>query len=58
MIRSTVAQKRNCRLSEKNCIEVVTKLIEGGIIDVVYTRDGSAYITRAHLKTMVRGYGR
>ncbi|GMR47348.1 hypothetical protein PMAYCL1PPCAC_17543, partial [Pristionchus mayeri] len=41
------------KLSEANCIEVVTRLIENGVIDVVYTRDGSAYITRSHLCTMI-----
>ncbi|KAF8375420.1 ufl-1, partial [Pristionchus pacificus] len=41
------------KLSESNCIEVVTRLIERGVIDVVYTRDGSAYITRNHLCTMI-----
>ncbi|GMT23779.1 hypothetical protein PFISCL1PPCAC_15076, partial [Pristionchus fissidentatus] len=41
------------KLSEANCIEVVTRLIESRAIDVVYTRDGSAYITRSHLCTMI-----
>ncbi|GMS95211.1 hypothetical protein PENTCL1PPCAC_17386, partial [Pristionchus entomophagus] len=41
------------KLSESNCIEVVTRLIESRAIDVVYTRDGSAYITRSHLCTMM-----
>ena len=41
------------RLSEANCIEVVTKLISRGLIDVVFTRDGKSYVTNKHLETEV-----
>ena len=34
-----------CRLSERNCIEIVTKLIELKLIDVFYTNDGKEYVT-------------
>ncbi|KAJ1356365.1 hypothetical protein KIN20_014066 [Parelaphostrongylus tenuis] len=42
------------KLSEANCVEVVTKLIQRSMIDVVFTRDGHSYITRNHLATEVR----
>lgn len=35
----------NCRLSERNCIEIVSKLIELKLIDVFYTNDGKEYVT-------------
>ena len=37
------------RLSERNCIEIVTKLIELKLIDVYYTNDGKEYITPQQL---------
>ncbi|KAL6740070.1 hypothetical protein Aduo_013458 [Ancylostoma duodenale] len=42
------------KLSEANCVEVVTKLIQRSLIDVVFTRDGHSYITQKHLETEVR----
>uniref|UniRef100_A0A0K0DFR7 E3 UFM1-protein ligase 1 homolog n=1 Tax=Angiostrongylus cantonensis TaxID=6313 RepID=A0A0K0DFR7_ANGCA len=42
------------KLSEANCVEVVSKLIQRSMIDVVFTRDGHSYITRNHLTTEVR----
>ncbi|KAK6042611.1 hypothetical protein COOONC_19884, partial [Cooperia oncophora] len=42
------------KLSEANCVEVVTKLIRRSLIDVVFTRDGHSYITQKHLATEVR----
>ncbi|KJH47072.1 hypothetical protein DICVIV_06832 [Dictyocaulus viviparus] len=41
------------RLSEANCIELVSKLIRRSLIDVIFTRDGYSYITRKHLATEV-----
>nr|SVE84122.1 EOG090X0267 [Daphnia pulex] len=37
------------KLSEKNCIEIVSKLIELKLIDVFYTNDGKEYITLEQL---------
>ncbi|XP_023230156.1 E3 UFM1-protein ligase 1-like [Centruroides sculpturatus] len=37
------------RLSERNCIEIVKKLIELKLIDVIFTTDGKEYITPQHL---------
>ncbi|CAD6191221.1 unnamed protein product [Caenorhabditis auriculariae] len=42
------------KLSEANCVEVVTKLIEKSLINVVFTRDGQSYITKKHLETEVK----
>lgn len=33
------------RLSERNCIEVVSLLIEKGLLDVIFTNDGKEYLT-------------
>lgn len=37
------------RLSERNCIEIVTKLIELKLIDVIFTTDGKEYLTSHQL---------
>lgn len=37
------------RLSERNCIELVTKLIELKLIDVIFTTDGKEYLTSQQL---------
>ncbi|VDK57813.1 unnamed protein product [Anisakis simplex] len=42
------------KLSEKNCIEVVSMLIASKAIDIVFTSDGNAYLTRKHLITEIK----
>lgn len=37
------------RLSERNCVEIVTKLIELKLIDVIFTTDGKEYLTANQL---------
>lgn len=37
------------RLTERNCIEIVNRLIELKLLDVVYTSDGKEYITPQQL---------
>ena len=37
------------RLSERNCIEIVSKLIELKLIEVLYTNDGKEYVTPQQL---------
>ena len=37
------------RLSERNCVEIVSKLIELKLIDVFYTNDGKEYVTPQQL---------
>lgn len=39
----------SCRLSERNCVEIVTKLIDLKLIDVFYTNDGKEYVTPQQL---------
>ncbi|CAH4034048.1 unnamed protein product [Pieris brassicae] len=37
------------RLSERNCIEIVSKLLELKLIEVIFTSDGKEYLTPQHL---------
>lgn len=37
------------RLTERNCIEVITRLVEEKLLDVIFTTDGKEYITPQHL---------
>ncbi|KAK7870281.1 hypothetical protein R5R35_001007 [Gryllus longicercus] len=37
------------RLSERNCIELITRLIEDKLLDVVFTTDGKEYVTPQQL---------
>lgn len=37
------------RLSERNCVEIVSKLIELKLIDVIFTNDGKEYLTSQQL---------
>nr|CAG4649980.1 EOG090X0267 [Sida crystallina] len=39
----------NYRLSERNCIEIVSKLIELKLVDVYFTNDGKEYVTPQQL---------
>lgn len=42
------------RLSERNCIELVSNLISAGLIQVVYTLDGKEYVTPQQLEREIR----
>ena len=42
------------RLSERNCIEIVTKLIDLGLLDVVHTNTGKEYITPEQITREIR----
>lgn len=37
------------RLSERNCIDIIKRLIEMKLIDVIFTNDGKEYLTSDHL---------
>ncbi|XP_076242490.1 UFM1 specific ligase 1 [Calliopsis andreniformis] len=37
------------KLSERNCVEIISKLIESKRLDVIFTNDGKEYITPQHL---------
>ena len=38
------------RLSERNCIEIINKLIDLGMINVLHSIDGKEFITHKHLE--------
>ena len=42
------------KLSERNCIEIVAKLIEMKLLDVIYTLDGKEYVTPHYLEREIR----
>lgn len=42
------------RLSERNCVEVVSMLMASKAIDIVFTSDGHAYLTKKHLLTEIK----
>jgi hypothetical protein len=43
-------KKITSRLSERNCIELVTLLLEKGLLDVIFTIDGKEYLTPEQLR--------
>ncbi|XP_028997277.1 E3 UFM1-protein ligase 1 [Betta splendens] len=42
------------RLSERNCIEIITKLVQNKKLEVVHTLDGKEYITPAQISREIR----
>ena len=42
------------KLSERNCIEIVQKLISLGLVEVIYTTDGKEYLTPQQLEREVK----
>ena len=46
--------KSTLKLSERNCIEVVTRLINTGQVEVVYTLDGKEYVTIQQLEREIK----
>ncbi|KAM9444507.1 E3 UFM1-protein ligase 1 [Clarias gariepinus] len=42
------------RLSERNCIEIITKLVEEKKLDVVHTLDGKEFITPSQISREIR----
>lgn len=42
------------KLSERNCVELVQKLINLGLIDVMYTTDGREYVTPSELEKEIK----
>ncbi|ALC46915.1 CG1104 [Drosophila busckii] len=42
------------KLSERNCIEIVTLLLEKELLEVVFTNDGKEYITPDHLEREIQ----
>ncbi|XP_076632501.1 UFM1 specific ligase 1 [Colletes latitarsis] len=42
------------KLSERNCVEIVTKLIENKLLDVLFTNDGKEYVTPQHVAKEIK----
>eukprot|EP00053_Salpingoeca_punica_P013503 m.122155 g.122155 ORF g.122155 m.122155 type:complete len:774 (-) comp16218_c1_seq2:130-2451(-) len=42
------------RLSERNCVQLVQKLLDMGLIELLYTTDGKQYLTPAQLEREVQ----
>lgn len=42
------------RLSERNCVEIVQKLVHLKLVDVIYTTDGKEYLTPQELSKEIR----
>lgn len=42
------------RLSERNCIEIVNKLVECKLLDVVFTTDGKEYVTPQQVQKEIK----
>lgn len=42
-------------MSERNCIEIISWLVDKKIIDLIFTSDGKEYITPAQLVSDIRG---
>lgn len=42
------------RLSERNCVELVSRLVERGLLEIVYTLDGKEYVTPGQLDREIR----
>ena len=38
------------KLSERNCIEIVNKLVQTNLLEVLHTADGREYLTTQHLQ--------
>lgn len=43
-----------CRLSERNCVEIVSWLIKQKLIDLIFTTDGKEYITPSYLLSEIK----
>ncbi|EZA53035.1 hypothetical protein DMN91_002453 [Ooceraea biroi] len=37
------------KLSERNCVEIITTLVENKFLDIIFTNDGKEYVTPQHL---------
>ena len=48
------ASSTSHKLSERNCIEVVSKLVEMGLVSMFYTLDGKEYVVTSYLETEIR----
>lgn len=42
------------RLSERNCVELVSRLVDRKLVEVVYTLDGKEYVTPEQLEREIK----
>ncbi|KAG5326650.1 UFL1 ligase, partial [Pseudoatta argentina] len=42
------------KLSERNCIEIITTLVENKLLDIIFTNDGKEYVTSQHLRKEIK----
>ncbi|XP_033334463.2 UFM1 specific ligase 1 [Megalopta genalis] len=42
------------KLSERNCVEIITKLVENKLLNIIFTNDGKEYITPQHLAKEIK----
>ena len=42
------------KLSERNCVEIIQKLIANGQLEVIYSTDGREYLTPQQLEREIR----
>lgn len=42
------------RLSERNCVELVSRLVERRLVEVIYTLDGKEYVTPEQLEREIK----
>ena len=42
------------KLSERNCVEIVKKLVEMKLLNILFTLDGKEYIVPDHLEKEIR----
>ncbi|KAJ8682576.1 hypothetical protein QAD02_018368 [Eretmocerus hayati] len=42
------------KLSERNCVEIIMKLTEQKLLDVIFTNDGKEYVTPQHLSKEIK----
>ncbi|XP_043479202.1 E3 UFM1-protein ligase 1 homolog [Leptopilina heterotoma] len=42
------------KLSERNCVEIITKLTEAKLLNIIFTNDGKEYVTPQHLEKEIK----
>ena len=53
-LAKTQSSSTSHRLSERNCVELVAKLVQKGLIEVIHTCDGREYLTPKQLEREIR----
>ncbi|KYM99511.1 PREDICTED: E3 UFM1-protein ligase 1 homolog [Cyphomyrmex costatus] len=42
------------KFSERNCIEIISTLVENKLLDIIFTNDGKEYVTPQHLRKEIK----